>query len=452
MSRIPKNQLTIEPLATGGFRMFGFILGRKIRLTNASLQVLETKRTDLMQEVADAATVNRLLPQMTWLTTDMLRSAEAMFHEFRNFPRPLIEYARAGLGVLGLGKLVPVTDAVELWETDMKVEQKLSEVTVRRNRQVVKQFIKETKPTYVSDITGAMVEDFSSLSRIKGENAEKGASMYSKITRASCIRAFLNFCVAKKIITKSPFEMDMKKLLGLAKKQKGKTQILSPDQAKKLLDAAIATDPRYVPYVILTTWCFMRSSEVKRITPEDVKLDRAVPFVEPASHKVGTASYRTTNIPENILPLLRECIESGLWAKGTTPFYSVNSFRTLRMNAGLLELGERNARGFRKILKSEWQENILRHTGISMLYQKFSDMADKGTFREESVIAAVTRQAGNSEDVAFEHYINIADAAQAAEFFKITGRLGDVSEILTQRALTAAGKKVVAQDSAQAVA
>lgn len=439
MPKIASNQLTILPLEDGWFFLSGYINGARVRLKNKDLGVLEKKKSDLEHDATMAAQLeaSKPLPQYTRLSPELIQQAERLFGEFKDLPRPLAEYVRAGVGIIGNGSLVLCTDALERWRLHQINEEKLDEeMTVKKNQRIMENFLADSKAEYVSDITAAAIEAFCSLGKIEARNEEAGASMFTKIKRGSVVRAFLNYCVTTKIIMQSPFALDMKKTLKLAKKDKERPILLNPEQCKKLLQAAIEHDPRYIPYIVVSLWCFVRPSEAKRIKPEDVKLDRSTPFIEPASNKAGTASYRTTNIPTNVLPLLRSCIESGLWAKGTTPFFSTTSWKNLRGRAGLLEFGPYQSKGFRPVLKSYWQPHILRHTGISMLYQHFSDLADKGQFKEESVIAAVTRQAGNSEDVAFEHYINIADAAQAAEFYKITGRL----------------KKAVAQFPAQAVA
>lgn len=433
MPKPAQNSLQIVPLGDGFF-LKGCIGGKQYRLKNPDLSVLETKKKELedAQARAEILEASKPVAQHTRLTLEQIKEAEALFLEFGNLPRPMAEYLRAGLASLGVAELTLCTDALTNWLNWQRDEQKLDEATtIANNRQYLTKFFEASKVKFVSDITNAAIENFCSLSSIG-----KGASMYSKLTRASRIRAFLNYCVAKKILAKSPFEMDVSQTLKLAKKHKSKTLIFNPAECGALLSAAIETDPRFVPFILLSTWCFMRRSEVLRCTPQQVKLDRKVPFVEPESNKVGTASYRTANIPANILTLLRSCIETGLWAKGSTPFFSDVLFDQLREKANLLTLSEPNAKGARRVVTSKWQPNILRHTGISMLYQRFSDLADQGKFTEESVIAAVTRQAGNSEDVAFEHYINIADAAQAAEFYQITGRL----------------KKVIAQREEQAVA
>lgn len=424
MSRIAQNQLTLEP-HKDGFRLFGNVLGKKIRRFSRDLAFLETLKATLLKSVTISAAMREPVAIKTYLPPDpaVIRSLEALWNEFKDRPRPIIEYARAGLSVLGDGARIECELAMTSWEAEMRTELQLREISINSNLATVEGFLKQHRPKYLDNITPAMIENWGSMRMIRARNAARGASPWTKIGRLSMLRTFLNFCVAKRLLAKSPFDIDMKKLRKQAGHHKERALILSAAQCEALLHAAITHNPRYVPYVILATWCFMRSAEAQRCMPEQLQLDRPVPFVEPEPHKVGTAAYRKTNIPANLVPLLRECLDSGLWPAGTPLHYDETSFKTLRAHAGLLVLGPRNEQGYRAVSDSVWQPNILRHTGISYLYQSLADRADRGEFNEDSVIAAVTRQAGNSEDVAFRHYINLPSAEEAAKFFAITGTL-----------------------------
>jgi hypothetical protein len=76
----------------------------------------------------------------------------------------------------------------------------------------------------------------------------------------------------------------------------------------------------------------------------------------------------------------------------------------VREAAGLAERGAvKNKK--RAVTSDVWQENILRHTGISYFFQKSGDMRE------------TTRQAGNSSDTAFRHYLNLPVEGAAEAFF-----------------------------------
>lgn len=440
MPKLASNILSIRAGDDGWFFLTGYADGVQVRRKNKNLSELETLKTQLESDAVKTAIAEAARPvdRATRLTQEQLVQAEAIFAEFKDLGRPLAEYIRAGVAVIGTGELVAIATAATAWELDMKVEKKLQPGSVNRNMQYLKLYIREQKPTYITDITTKTANGFASLTRIEAEDAKTGPSIYSRLTRLAVLRAFLSFCVGKEWIAKNPLEsINTENDLKLAKKRTKDVEVFSTAQCQALLDAALEHDSRFVPFVILATWCFARQAEVLEVTPASVRLDAKVPYVEFGANKLGTPNNRKTTIPANILPLLRECIESGLWAKGTAPFFSVNSFRTVREKAGLIELGKADSRGNRRIISSEWKDNVLRHTGISMLYKKYADLAEGGLFKEAaSISAAVTRQAGNSKDVMFAHYLKDVTTEESVAFFAVTGTL----------------KKTIAQSDAQAVA
>lgn len=426
MARIAKNSLTITPLSDGRFYLSGSCNAKTVRLKFTDLHEAEAKKAELENDSVKAEILAKTKPELryTWLDDDQIKKAQALFTEFSKLPLALGDYIRAGMATLGDGKLTLIEDAKAAWKIDMETEQKLKAGSVNRNIQYLTMYIREHKPLYVSDITTKSAGDFSSLAKIEAIDSERGSSIYSRLTRFAVLRAFLSFCVKKEMIVENVLaEVQTKDDVKLAKKRTKEAAVFTAAQCKALLDAAIEHDSRYIPFVLLTTWLFARQEEVWETTPADVRLDVKTPYVQFGSNKLGTPNHRKTLIPDNILPLLKECIETDLWAKGTTPFWSRNSWATLRVKAGLGS--------------SEWEKNALRHTGISMLYKKYSDMAEGGIFKEgASISAAVTRQAGNSKDVMFAHYLKDVPSEEMQAFFKVTGQL----------------KKDVAQREEQAVA
>lgn len=440
MARIAKNSLTITPLSDGRFYLSGSCSAKSVRLKFTDLHEAETKKAELENDATrlEILAATRPEPRYTWLDDDQIKKAQALFTEFARLPLPLGDYIRAGMATLGDGKLTLIEDAKTAWKTDMETEQKLKAGSVSRNIQYLTLYIREHKPTYVSDITTKSAGEFSSVAKIEALDAERGASIYSRLTRFAVLRAFLSFCVKKEMIVENVLaNVETKDDVKLAKKRTKEAAVFTAAQCQALLDAAIETDPRYIPFVLLTTWLFARQEEVWETTPKDVRFDVKTPYVQFGSNKLGTPNHRKTLIPDNILPLLKECIDTGLWAKDTTPFWSRNSWFNLREKAGLIKLAEPTSKGGRAVLSSDWEKNALRHTGISMLYKKYSDMAEGGIFKEAtSISAAVTRQAGNSKDVMFAHYLKDVSTEEMQAFYKITGRL----------------KKVIAQREEQAVA
>lgn len=435
MSRPAKNQLTIEPvfaLDSGGkptnqlltYRMFGHVFGEKIRRRSLDLVALEKEKQTLLNTVEDKLAMERPREALTFLTADHLREAENLFREFRGLPRPMAEYVRAGVAALGNGARVLVADARTAWEKKMtSVLVQISERTRMANLNNLDHFITHSKCAYLDEITPEKIRLF--LERdLKGQKRAQ-AKTQTRLSHALRLQAFINFCLAESLLASSPFKMKMDSMVKLAKQERERPRILKPDQAAALLDATLEICPEMVPFILLGTWCFIRDAEIARLVPADVYLDTKTPHVQLTGEKFGS-SMRDVEIPANVLPLLRQCLKRGLWAKDANPFFSVAYFKQIRERAGLIKLGPRGNGGNQLVLTegNHWQSHIMRHTGISYHFNRHGNINE------------TTRQAGNSPVTAFAHYLKLPHEGDAEAFYAITRIL----------------KNSLAQETAQAVA
>jgi hypothetical protein len=226
----------------------------------------------------------------------------------------------------------------------------------------------------------------------------------TKTTRAQVLRAWFSFCVRRRWLRASPFEIDMADLSANAKPAQA-ARILEPRQMWALFDSAAALrGGKLSPYTILTGWCFLRHAEAVRVTDADLRLDGERPLVIVRPRKRATVSYREVTVPACVLPQLRAAAKRGELKGGVA--FSRSSWDTIRDRAGLLKRGKaRNGR--RPHLESEWQENLLRHTGISYHYQRGQDIKE------------TCREAGNSDDTAFRHYLQLAREGAWREFYRL---------------------------------
>lgn len=183
-------------------------------------------------------------------------------------------------------------------------------------------------------------------------------------------------------------------------------RILTPAQCQAITTAAKTMfDGELLAFVVLSTWCFMRRAEVIRTTPKDIDLSRGI--VEVSPRKIGTPSYRRVSIPNNARTMLQWCIDQQR-IPPTGVLFNRARFDAIRAAAGIVTLGPRTRRHARRaMLESAWQDNILRHTGISYLFAKSGDITD------------VCRQAGNSSSTAFRHYLDLPAPGAEKAFFKI---------------------------------
>jgi len=230
----------------------------------------------------------------------------------------------------------------------------------------------------------------------------------------------VRFCIApaRRWIGQSPFSIDMEDLRATAKPM-GRPQILTPQQCHRLLaEAAKYRNGIMLPFAAISTWGFLRAAEVCRTTGNEIKLDEKTPIISVYPVKRGTVSYREVTVPENMVPVLRHCMRRELIKKTTPIFFSRDMWETIRERAKLIEVTyvkqPNGKRPKRRIKNLFWQESILRHSGISYLFQKTGDIKE------------VCRQAGNSTETSFAHYLKLPKQGACDEFYKPIAGLEDV--------------------------
>jgi hypothetical protein len=378
MARVAKNELTIEAHGSS-FRLFGYVGGQHIR-KRGSYDELATKRAELLNAHAARRAIDAALPspKMTRLTYEQLADAEAAVAMADG--RRLVEYVQAGKRVLPPMQDVLVQHARDEWLATLKTRKRSSR-TAEKNRLRVDAFTEATGVTKLPEITPLMIERYV---------FRKGVADFTRLTDAQVLRAWLNFCVQRRWLAVSPFEVDTKDLKATARPTEA-GRILTPDQSHALL--AASRDYRggvFIPYCVLTLWCFMRESEAQRVTRAAMKIDGAKPVIEVDTKKRRTASYRSVNVPACVLPVLRA--STLFWPANERPFYTRRGWEAVRERAGLLD---------------SWQPDITRHSGISYLYQRSGDIKD------------VCRQAGNTSDVSFRHYLTLPAEGACDAFFAI---------------------------------
>lgn len=430
MARIAQNNLTVTALADGRFFLSGYCNGSRIRLKNPSLELLEKKKTELEEDAAKQAILAASRPLQIWsrLTPAQNAQAEALFNEFGSLPLPLADYIRAGTGLLTDGKPKDATEAMNeflAWQE----KRRLSLFTIRTNRQRVTEFIKFAKIKILSEITPEHCEEF-----VTDNDLEPN----SQVGKGRPICTWLNWCVRKmagkrSYLKKSPFEVDMQGLLEVAGRDVlEKKRMYSAAKCEALLKAAINhNNGEMVPYTVLALWCYMRHADVMRTTLKRIHLDEASsmegPFIEAFGRKIGSRP-RAIPLPANVLPLLKQCMDRGImrqdWWKetgeerspdqlkklseyGVVPFTRYGWNKILEA-AGVVKFGTGPDFKYNQtVIWSDWQPNILRHTGES--YAR----------RLRNNAARVAESSGHSVSTADKHYICIPAPGDTEKFYGI---------------------------------
>jgi integrase len=177
-------------------------------------------------------------------------------------------------------------------------------------------------------------------------------------------------------------------LLSRVEKRRGKptpVEIFTPAELAALL---IHASPQVATCISLGAFAGLRAEEILRLEWADV--ERRPGFVEVAAHKAKTAARRIVPIAESlsrwlaIAPHDAACV----WPHSKDGF-----FKAMRRSAD-------NA-------KIKWKQNALRHSFISYRLAELQD------------VNRVALEAGNSPQMIFRHYRELATPQQAKTWFTI---------------------------------
>jgi integrase len=176
-------------------------------------------------------------------------------------------------------------------------------------------------------------------------------------------------------------------LLSGVKRRKEKSapvEILTPREMVALLEHAT---PEIAPCFALGAFAGLRSEEILRLEWAD--LTRRPGFIEVAAHKAKTATRRLVPITDNLAHWLGPLRANGLVWQNTKPMFHKTRLR-VATEAGV-----------------KWKQNVLRHSFISY---RLADIQD---------VNRVALEAGNSPQMIFRHYRELATPEQARTWFSI---------------------------------
>jgi integrase len=161
--------------------------------------------------------------------------------------------------------------------------------------------------------------------------------------------------------------------------------IFTPVQVVALLKKASA---EIMPCLALGAFAGLRSEEILRLDWADV--ERRPGFIEVAAHKAKTATRRIVPISDN---LARWLVIAPRGAERVWPHSKAWFFEAMRDTAS--------------DAKIKWEQNALRHSFISYRLAEIQD------------VNRVALEAGNSPQMIFRHYRELATPDQARTWFSI---------------------------------
>jgi integrase len=161
--------------------------------------------------------------------------------------------------------------------------------------------------------------------------------------------------------------------------------IFTPSELTALLQSASAEG---TPCLVLSAFAGLRAEEILRLDWADI--ERRPGFIEVAAHKAKTATRRIVPLTDNLARWLAIAPRNGA---GVWPHSKDRFFKAMRRAADTAKI--------------KWKQNALRHSFISYRLAEIQD------------VNRVALEAGNSPQMIFRHYRELATPEQAATWFAI---------------------------------
>jgi integrase len=223
------------------------------------------------------------------------------------------------------------------------------------------------------------------------DSIQLGARSFNNFLRA--LTTFERFAQDRGWLSK---EVDLLSGVKRRKEKRTPVEILSPQEMVALLEHATS---QIAPCFALAAFAGLRSEEILKLEWADVT--RRPGFIEVAAHKAKTAARRLVPITDNLARWLPGSPSGGLvWQNTKGMFHKVRSSVALQAQV-------------------RWKQNALRHSWISYRLAEIQD------------VNRVALEAGNSPQMIFRHYRELATPQEAKTWFAIApGRAPNVVPIL----------------------
>ena len=287
---------------------------------------------------------------------------------------PLVEVARFYARHHGRGlRRKPVPDAVREM-IDAKRLSGVSDVYLNDLRYRLGAFA----DSFQCDLCSLSPDDVQSFF----ERIQLGACSFNNFLRT--LTTFIRFAQDRGWLSK-----EVGLLSGVRKRKEKSTpvEIYSPQEMMALLEHAT---PQIAPCFALSAFAGLRTEEILRLQWSDVT--RRPGFIEVAAHKAKTAARRLVPISGNLAHWLipSSCSPNAPLWPNTKAMYHTERRRVA------------------KAAQIRWRSNALRHSFISYRLAEIQD------------VNRVALEAGNSPQMIFRHYRELATPEQARTWFAIS--------------------------------
>jgi integrase len=360
------------------WRVAGWLDGVRIRKNFKSREEAAAEKAALELKALQAN--GNVRSSLTFLTEEQLREAEAAFNRLKDRPHQLsyyLDYAlvndREPASQQSLAVAVADYEARKTREQAQAIISGPQLTTIKRHLAVLQTYFPGAT---VAELTAAKLT-------IYCQHGNAGLKTYNN--RRGVLSTFFKFAFQKDWIAANPIE---KVPYHRIAHRRGSANTFTAKQAADLM-AYVETyhGGKLVPFFALCLFAgirpCLRTGEILKLQPAQIRLDTGVIHIEPEVSKVKMK--RSITLQPNLAAWLR--------------VYPLEQFPIIIPN-----LQKRRA----KIAKIfGLSHDIMRHTFISMFVAKYRSMGE----------AAL--QAGNSETIIRRHYLDLKTTAEAEAFFSI---------------------------------
>jgi integrase len=234
------------------------------------------------------------------------------------------------------------------------------------------------KEAFHCDVNALTPDDLKVFFELQG--AKLSARSHNNFLRT--IKTFLRFAQNHGWLSK---EADLLSRVEKRSERPTPVEIFTPAQIAALFKHA---SPDISPCLALSAFAGLRSEEVLRLDWSDV--ERRPGFIEVAAHKAKTQARRIVPISHNLARWLAIAPRKGqrVWLHSKAWF-----FEAMRNTANAAKIN--------------WKQNALRHSWISYRLAEIQD------------VNRIALEAGNSPQMIFRHYRELATPEQARTWFSI---------------------------------
>jgi len=238
-------------------------------------------------------------------------------------------------------------------------------------RASIKRFMLGRREKLISDVTPAEIQEYI---------VSNGWQPATKRSYLVDVRTLFAFAVKRKYVAENTaLAVDLPKV------EETPPGIVSPDQARAILENCLDFAPDALPVIVLQLFGGLRRSEAEELTWNDIGDE----FVEVKAHVAKTRRRRLNQIT----PQLRAWLDIARTIGGKLP--AINYADKLKL---ILEKAK---------LRQEWDQNALRHSFASYHF---------ALFKKENETAALM---GNSPQMIFQHYRELVRPETADKYFAI---------------------------------